>query len=60
MIRTLSKSLGYVVNSVTFLYPPRIISPLIKRFDFTEILDNAKKAENIKLDELKRIRQAEV
>lgn len=60
MFRRIVQNLPNIGNSSKFLYPYKTICPILKRFKFTKTLENANKAENSKLEELKRYRRAEV
>lgn len=60
MIRALIKSFKNVTISEKFLYPHATVGPMLKRFEFTDMVTNAQKSEDSKFNELKRYRQAEV
>lgn len=59
MIRIFWKNLRNIIDSGK-LYPSKTSTSILKKFAFTEILNNAKKVENRSFDELKQCRQAEV
>lgn len=60
MIRVLIKNLKNVSFTQHFLNPSISSTLISKRFEFTNILESAKKKEDFKFDKLKRYREAEV
>lgn len=60
MFRALVKNLKNVAVGDKFLSPSISSISVLKRFGFTDMLENVKKTEDSKFDELKKYRQAEV
>lgn len=60
MIRIFSHNLKNIVNCKRFLYPFGSNVSISNRFEYTDMLENAKKTENNKFQELKKYREAEV